>query len=656
MSAILGVFDLDTPIPGDPVASRMLARMGVRGGACSALGRSVGAVVGVARHEWELAPGLSGDALVVHDGDVMVAADASLYYLDDLTRRLRVAGVTPAGTTPSHYIAAAYRAWGDRCVDRLEGDYAFMVWDRSRRRLFSARDFYGSRPLFHATFGTTLVVASTIGAILAHPRCPTDLNVTAIAESAAGLFAEGSETAYRAVFRFPAGHALTLSDLRRTPELRRFWNPPLFVGEERPRVGFDAAAEELREILMRATAERMAPAGTTAISMSGGWDSPSVFAAGREAMRRAGTPGDRLRPVSISFPVGDLGREDELIESIAAHWHAEPKWLDIRDIPLFDRPAQGAAARDEPFSHAFEHFNRSLARAGRELGARVMLNGNGGDQLFQVHTIYLSEMLRRGDIAGLVREWRGIGGGSVRDFYHLAVQPLLSDGTQDAIARLRGAPRARLYYEKTVPSFISPAFAKMHRLADRQRQGEPARVVHGAAGHEKYRYLTHAFYPRIESVASELSLSEGIEERAPLFDERVVAFAATRPRDERRSAMETKRLLRAAMRGLLPDEVLAPRAVRTGTTADYLARSLRENFTSLADQYLATPLLAELGILEPRRLRRSMARLDEQVQLLYTLQTELWLRAHLDRGQGTASETASAYELPAVSASPHANV
>jgi asparagine synthase (glutamine-hydrolysing) len=631
MSAILGIFDLHEPVPGDSIARRMLARMSVRGAEGTAIGRSVGAVLGVARHGWESAAGLSGDALVVDDGPVMVVADAALYYLDDLARRLRAVGVRPAGSTPGHYIAAAYRAWGDRCADHLEGDYAFLVWDRSQRRLFAARDFYGSRPLFYATIGTTLVVASTIGGVLAHPRCPGELNLTSIAEAAAGLFAEPVETPYRAVRRFPAAHALLLGQARRTPEIRRVWTPPTFVGEGRVRTSFDAAAEELRDLLARATAERMSPQGVTTVSMSGGWDSPAVFGAGQLALQRAGEPGARLRPVSMSFPVGDVGREDELIQAIAAHWSADVRWLDIQDVPFFERVTERAAERDEPFAHAFEHFNRVLARAGRDAGARVMLNGNGGDQLFQVHTIYLSEMLARGDLAGLAREWRAIGGGGLRDFFKSAVQPLLSDELMDVLVRVRGGQRPPLYYEKTLPSWISADFAARHDLEGRQRAGEPPRVVRGAAGHEKYRYLTHAFYPRVESVASELSLSEGVEERAPLFDARVVAFAATRPRTERRAGMETKRLLRAAMRGLLPDHVLAPRAQRTGTMADYLSRSLQQGFRALADKYLSTSVLGELGIVDQRRLLRATHRLDEQVQLFYTLQTELWLRSHLGR-------------------------
>ncbi|CAA9327759.1 MAG: hypothetical protein AVDCRST_MAG40-1775, partial [uncultured Gemmatimonadaceae bacterium] len=85
------------------------------------------------------------------------------------------------------------------------------------------------------------------------------------------------------------------------------------------------------------------------------------------------------------------------------------------------------------------------------------------------------------------------------------------------------------------------------------------------------------------------------------------------------------------VRGLLPDEVLASRSARTGTTSDYLTRSMAGGFRTLAERHLATPLLAELGVVNPKRLRRSISLLDEPVQLWYILHTELWLGSHLER-------------------------
>ena len=124
--------------------------------------------------------------------------------------------------------------------------------------------------------------------------------------------------------------------------------------------------------------ERLDTEGDTSIRLSGGWDSPAVFAAGASALEAEhGTR--ELLPVSISYPEGDPGREDELIREIAARWNADVQWLGIQNIPFFDNPQERAARRDEPFAHPFEMWHRSLARGTRATNSRVALEGVGGD-------------------------------------------------------------------------------------------------------------------------------------------------------------------------------------------------------------------------------------------------------------------------------------
>ncbi|MBA3556935.1 MAG: hypothetical protein H0W29_19595, partial [Gemmatimonadales bacterium] len=245
-----------------------------------------------------------------------------------------------------------------------------------------ARDFGGKRPLFYAAVGDSLLVGSTIAALLAHPRCPDDLNPVAIAADAAGLFAEPHETAYSAIRCLPAGWTLIWQAGRL--RLFRHWNPAP-VREERGSP-FEAAADELGALLAGAVRERLSPAGPTTVWLSGGWDSTAVFASGERVLRERGW-GEHLGAVSISYPPGDPGREDELIAAAAGRWGSPIHWLDIADVPLLDRPDDRAAGRDEPFAHAFEMGNRALARGTRAMGSRVALDGVGGDQLFQVSPV-----------------------------------------------------------------------------------------------------------------------------------------------------------------------------------------------------------------------------------------------------------------------------
>lgn len=171
MSRILGVFTPDR-LPDREGIGRMLRALAGRGADESDTWTEGGSALAVSRHAWELGDGFSGPVRVAREDDLVVAADATLFYRDDLRRKLAATDVRVGGSTPSHLILAAYRAWGERCAERLEGDFAFVLWDRARRRAFCSRDFGGKRPLFHAEFGDTLVVASNIQTILAHPRCP----------------------------------------------------------------------------------------------------------------------------------------------------------------------------------------------------------------------------------------------------------------------------------------------------------------------------------------------------------------------------------------------------------------------------------------------------------------------------------------------------
>jgi asparagine synthase (glutamine-hydrolysing) len=132
---------------------------------------------------------------------------------------------------------------------------------------------------------------------------------------------------------------------------------------------------------------------------------------------------------------------------------------------------------------------------------------------------------------------------------------------------------------------------------------------------------------------SSFALEAGVELRSPLLDRRVVEFAAARPREERNTGRETKRLLRRAMSGLLPDETLAPRTTKTGTLEGYFGRSMQRDFPALANTALSGSRLAALGIIEPAVFRADLAEYARTgngtigYALLQAVQVEFWLRA-----------------------------
>ena len=319
----------------------MLGAMAHRGVDRAAWRACGGALLGTSRHPWEIATTGGDGELPALDGDVVVVADATLYYSADLQRALRARGVRATGATPCELILAAYRAWGADCAAHLEGDFAFVLWDAATQTLVAARDFGAKRPLHFAQLGGSILLASTIDAVRAHHACPSVLDAAVVAEEAGALSGSSTDTVWRAVKRIPPGHHLVwrASDPRHT-RLEPHWQPPQFQDRARASDG----ADELLELLSDAVAERIATGAPTAVALSGGWDSPAVFAAGSRILERAPGRGS-LQPISVSFPPGDPGREDELIESIVRHWKTTTAWLAAADIPALGDMAHRAALR-----------------------------------------------------------------------------------------------------------------------------------------------------------------------------------------------------------------------------------------------------------------------------------------------------------------------
>ena len=629
---------------GAPLAEEELARAirdSARRGADRVETRAAeGAWLAAGRFAWEAETTTAGP-IVVDDGTHIVVADASIYYRGDLRQAIREATAGRpfpwSGESAGHLILDAYRAWGADCARHLEGDYAFALWDRESRTLIAARDFVGSRPLYYGRDGARVVVAS-LAAVVAH-RIPERgaIDVTALGASVAGLFNLGVETSFLGVSMVPAGHTLTVGRDGNVA-VKQHWEPPTLGGR---RSSFDEGAEELRALLTASVGERLTPNGTTALWLSGGWDSSAILACATRLLREK-PDGRKLVVVSMSYPVGNLGREDEAIQSIAERLGVDVSWVQSGDVPLLPPdPAREAAERDLPFAHAFEMWSRAMVARSRELGAHTVLTGTGGDELFAGTNLYLSDLLRRGSLASLALEWYRIRGRTLDKFHERVVHPLRA-----ARASHRDLARPGPFEQRVGPP-VREDFVRRHRLREREREAAPYGRYPTLSSTEQLWSVTAPMFPRIRATLTETQLRAGVTARTPFLDDRLYRFAMSRPREERVTARETKRLIRHAMRGILPDAFLAPRPSRTGVTTQYMREAMRGPARTLFDDVFRRPLLAELGIVDAARLQEEWRRYAESgeglgLRLFELLQTELWLRAHTKSDVGASEPVVAA--------------
>jgi asparagine synthetase B (glutamine-hydrolysing) len=203
-----------------------------------------------------------------------------------------------------------------------------------------------------------------------------------------------------------------------------------------------------------------------------------------------------------------------------------------------------------------------------------------------------------------------------------------------AIAALRRTGLPASHLDREEPGWFRHRFLGEHGVLERERSAAPALPRSSGVLGELHAYLRYPFFARVFSLVHAFALEEGVESRSPLFDERIVRFAARRPWSDRVDRRETKLVLREAMRGLLPERVLAPRAHRTGVPTAYFFRQLRGPARPVVDAMLQDSHLASIGMIDIARFRNAWEHVlrhddgETSARIWFTVQAELWLRTH----------------------------
>jgi asparagine synthase (glutamine-hydrolysing) len=552
------------------------------------------------------------------DGSVLAMLNGEVYNFRELRsglegrHRFRSHGDTEV-------IVHGYEDRGDSIVAALDGMFAIALWDAGRRRLLLARDALGKKPLYHWSDGRRFVFASEVKGLLA-AGVPAEMNREVLGEYLTLGYVPTPHTFFRGIHRLPPSCTLVV-DRDGVHEPRPYWDLDVPDAADVRDVPLDEAAERVRDLLRDAVRKRLIADVPLGILLSGGVDSSAV------AALAAGLVSSPVKTFTVGFDDSAFHDEREAAARTAAALgtvhHADvvrPEAAELLPVLLHHH--------DEPFGDSSALPTYVVAQAARR-HVTVVLNGDGGDETFagydRFHAALLAESIPS-PVRGLARrvlETVPAGadahttGGRIQRFVREAPRPLVE--RMAAWSAFFDAPAL----EAVLPGFDQARAFAAHRAAyDRHPRATPlSRLLYASLR----TYLLDDLLPKMDR----MSMAHGLEARSPLLDRPLMEYVARLPDGLKRRGRRGKVVLKAAIRGLVPDEVLSRPKHGFGLP---LAAWLRGSLRGLVeDTLLQRPLvgrhLREDGVrslvaehLEGRR---------DRAHALWTLLTlELWLRRH----------------------------
>jgi len=570
------------------------------------------------------------------DRSIWISYNGEIYNHADLRRELEAAGHRYRTRSDTETIVHAYERWGDRCVERFRGMFAFAIWDSLRRRLLLARDRLGIKPLYWARVGDRLLFASEIKAILETGLVPAAANEAALPELLATRYLSGSETLFRGIRRLLPGHVLVFEDGE--VRERQYWDVPLGGEEEDraaqgPRDGKDLVSR-FRELLEESVRLRLMSDVPLGVFLSGGIDSSVVAAIMASQIDRP------VETFSVAFAeraFSELQYSRQVAASIRATVH---------EVVIDDRDFFGALPRlvwheDEPIAHPSSVPLYFVSRLARE-HVTVVLTGEGSDELLAGYGKYPRALWN----------WR-LGGA-----YSLVVPAAVRSAVvQHVVPGLpppvrRYARRSFLAVGHTPEEAFFDNFAAIPLALQRRVLAAPfsASATPDAAYGASLAWFDRAgraplldrvLYTDIKTYLVELlmkqdqmSMAASIESRVPFLDHKLVEFAARLPVRWKLNGLTTKRILRAAARGLLPREILE--RPKMGFPVPFRLWT-RGAWTSVVRDVLLDRRSRERGVIDPAEvealiLDHQAGRRDATDPLWSLLNLELWYRTFIDGG------------------------
>jgi len=560
------------------------------------------------------------------DETVVVVFNGEIYNYQELIPELQALGHTFHTRSDTEVIVHAWEAWGERCVDRFRGMFAFALYDRNQQALFLARDRLGVKPLYYSLLADgTLLFGSELKSLMVHPELGRRVDPCAVEEYFAFGYVAEPRAIYLGTAKLPPAHTLTIRRGQPVPMPVPYWDVRFTLSNGLP---VEEACGELNRRLEESIRLRMISEVPLGAFLSGGVDSSAVVAA---MARVANEP---VNTCSIAFD--DPAFDETRFAQIVADRYRTRHFVDQVASDDFDLVDALASVYDEPYADSSAIPTYRVCQLARK-HVTVALSGDGGDESFGGYRRYqlhlMEEKLRRSLPLGLRRTVFGFLGRAYpkadwapRVFRAKTTFESLGRTSVEAYASSMSFVREPLRRELFSPAFRRHlggyrAIEVFDRHAANAATDDPLALI-------QYVDLKTYLVGDINTKVDRASMAHSLEVREPLMDHPLVEWLATLPSNMKLHGTTGKYLLKKSQEPHLPDDVLyRPKMGFAVPLANWFRGPLREKVR----QSVLGERLARSGIFEPAVLRRLVeghesGRSDHSTPLWTLLMFDAFLR------------------------------
>jgi asparagine synthase (glutamine-hydrolysing) len=559
----------------------------------------------------------SDQPIVDAGGRLALVYNGELYNYVELREALQREGQEFRTTGDSEVVLLAYKHWGERCVDRFVGMWAFAILDLDKRQVFLSRDRFGIKPLFYSVAPGAFRFASEIKGLLAGGEVHAEPNETAVRTFLLLGRADSTEESFFSGIQrlMPAHNAIVSLEQPERVRTTRYWSHP----DEAYTGSLTDATEEFAELFADSVELHARADVAVGSCLSGGLDSSAIVCVAQELREQGKIPA--YAHAGFGYVPQDASlSERKYMEAAAERADLRMTYVEAAPDRITDVIPIIARQQDEPFGTASIVVQWLVFEAAREAGLKVMLDGQGADEVLGGYHSYLTMSARI-----MLRQWQFMRYARfAAEHEHLhARRPLARrDAVATVVPGLRRLARGR---------FTPPPAAVGVMSADLHRGWQD--VDDGAATprslNEILRRAGSVQLPALLRFEDRNSMAHSIEARVPFLDHRLVEFAFRLPGDYKIRGAQTKHILRRALDGTLPDAVRTRRD-KVGFRPD---PGVTWKFAELhRDSLLEARTPYEERWFDRAGLERLMTGADRSEGCEYALwraiSTKLWLRSH----------------------------